>query len=293
MNRLTRRTFLQGTSAAVAGALTYGSTAFAAAPAEGMKFALCTYLWGRDWDLPTLLANCEKTQVLGVELRTEHAHGVGPKLNAAQRAEVRKRFADSPVKCVGLGSNECYDSPDPNRLKKSIEDTKAFLQLSHDVGSAGVKVKPNSFQKDVPHEKTIEQIGRSLNEIGAFAAGLGQEVRLEVHGSCAELPTIKAIMDIATHKSVGVCWNCNGEDLRGAGLEANFKMVCGRFGQTAHVRELDDKSYPYPQLIELFVKSAYQGWILLEARTNPADRVAALAQQRALFLDLVAKAQKR
>ena len=35
-----------------------------------MKLGLVTYLWGRDWDLPTLIANCEKTGFLGVELRT-------------------------------------------------------------------------------------------------------------------------------------------------------------------------------------------------------------------------------
>ena len=73
-------------------------------PGAGIRYGLVTYLWGREWDLPTLIANCEKTGVFGVELRTTHAHGVEPGLNAAQRAEVRKRFDDSPVTLVGLGS---------------------------------------------------------------------------------------------------------------------------------------------------------------------------------------------
>jgi hypothetical protein len=112
---------------------------------------------------------------------------------------------------------------------------------------------------------------------------------LEVHGSCAELPTIKAIMEIASHENAGVCWNCNDQDLKGDGLEANFRMVRGRFAETVHVRELNDASYPYQQLIDLLLKSEYAGWILLEARTNPADRVAALAEQRQLFDELVRK----
>ncbi len=41
-----------------------------------MKFGLVTYMWGYDWDLPTLITNCEKTGLLGVELRTQHAHKV-------------------------------------------------------------------------------------------------------------------------------------------------------------------------------------------------------------------------
>jgi hypothetical protein len=66
-------------------------------------------------------------------------------------------------------------------------------------------------------------------------------------------------------------------------------MVRGRFAETVHVRELNDASYPYQQLIDLLLKSEYAGWILLEARTNPADRVAALAEQRQLFDELVRK----
>ena len=71
-----------------------------------MAFGLVTYQWGRDWDLPTLIANCEETRVLGVELRTTHAHGVEPRLNAGQRREVKKHFDGSPVTLVGLGSSE-------------------------------------------------------------------------------------------------------------------------------------------------------------------------------------------
>jgi len=286
----TRRDFLRHSAAL--GAAAFGARAFAAdKPGSKMKLGLVTYLWGKDWDLPTCIANCEKTQVLGLELRTAHKHGVEPSLNAAQRADVKKRFADSPVVFVGYGSNECYDHTDPKRLAKAIEATQALLQLSHDCGGSGVKVKPNSFHKDVPHEKTIEQIGTALNALGPFAADLGQQVRLEVHGQCCELPTIKAIMDIATHPSVGVCWNSNGEDLKGEGLQHNFDLVKGRFGATAHVRELNVGPYPYQDLMGLFVKMDYPGWILLECRTKQKDRVAALIEQRAVFQKMVAAAQ--
>ncbi len=255
-----------------------------------MKLGLVTYLWGQDWDLPTLLANCEKTKIFGVELRTEHKHGVEPSLSNAVRQEVRTRFADSPVTFIGPGANECFDSPDPDRLARSIEAAKAFVKLSHDCGASGVKVKPNDFHPGVPREKTIQQIGDSLNTLGRFAADYGQQIRLEVHGSCAELPTIKQIMDVVTEKNVGVCWNCNDEDLRGKGLEYNFNLVKDRFGDTAHMRELNVGNYPYQELMNLFVKMDYPGWILLECRTNPQDRVAAMIQQREIWQQMIATA---
>jgi sugar phosphate isomerase/epimerase len=286
----TRRDFLRRSAAISAAAC--GMRALAAdTPGSKMRLGLVTYLWAKDWDLPTLITNCEKSKVLGVELRTTHKHGVEPKLNAAQRAEVKKRFADSPVVFVGPGSNENFDSPDAARLKRAIETTKAFLQLSHDCGGSGVKVKPNSFHKGVPREKTIEQIGTSLNTVGKFAAGLGQQVRLEVHGQCAELPIMRQIMDIATHTSVGVCWNSNNQDLAGKGLEHNFNLVKDRFGATAHVRELNLGSYPYQELMNLFVRMDYAGWVLLEARTKPKDPVQALAEQREVWEKMIAEAQ--
>lgn len=258
-----------------------------------LKLGLVTFLWGKDWNLPTLIQNCEETGVLAVELRSTHAHGVEPSLGARERLEVKKRFADSKVTFLGPGSNERFDNPDKAVLKKAIEATKAFVKLSHDCGGTGVKVKPDRFHDGVQREKTIEQIGKSLNELGKFAADYGQEIRLEVHGQCAEIPTIKQIMDIATHPKAVVCWNSNKQDLQGKGLEYNFNLVKKRFGKTAHVRELDDRSYPYEKLIKLFVKMDYDGWVCLECVTEPKNRVKALIRQRELFEKMVASAMKK
>ena len=72
--------------------LAAASTCAAGAPAPAaasgpIRFGLVTYLWGRDWDLPTLIHNCEESGVLGVELRTTHAHRVEPELTASQRRD--------------------------------------------------------------------------------------------------------------------------------------------------------------------------------------------------------------
>lgn len=290
-----RRSFLQcslGASAAVWG-LSLSRAAAAEEPrGERMAFGLVTYQWAKDWKLPELIQNCEQAEVQGVELRTTHAHGVEPSLDKRQREEVRKRFADSSVVLVGLGSNERFDHPDPAALKKAIETTKEFIRLSHDVGGTGVKVKPDTFHKNVPREKTIEQIGKALNEVGEYGAGFGQQVRLEVHGQCAELPTIKAILDVADDENVAICWNSNAQDLQGEGLEHNFHLVRNRFGATCHVRRLDDPGYPWQELFNLMVKTDYDGWVMIEDSKIPQDPVAALAQQRQLFRNLVAKAQR-
>ena len=296
---ISRREFLTRGTRAAAGIIAGGALAACGTkqpvvrePVEKLQFGLVTYQWGRDWNLPTLLRNCQKTGVLGVELRTQHAHGVDAHLDEQQRYEVKIRFENSPVTLVGLGTNWAFHYADSARLQKEIKGAKEYIKLSHDVGGSGVKVKPNALPKEVPVEKTVEQMGNSLNELGRFGADYGQEIRVEVHGSqTQQLPIMKQIFDVVDQPNVGVCWNCNPQDLAGEGLEYNFNLVKDRFGEIVHVRELDDPKYPYQQLIELFVAMDYKGWILLEARREPMDRVKALAEQAALFKEMVAKAQ--
>jgi sugar phosphate isomerase/epimerase len=280
-----RRAFLASTLAAAAASprRLVAASEQSDKSAARMSFGLVTYQWAADWDLPTLIENCSAAKLSSVELRTTHKHGVEPTLDAAARKEVAKRFADSPVKLIGLGSDFRYDSPDAGVLAKNVDGTKAFLKLSHDIGSSGVKVKPNDLPKGVPVEKTIAQIAAALTDLGKFAADLGQEVRLEVHGQCAKLPTIKAIMDQVEPKNVAVCWNSNAEDLAGEGLAHNFELVRDRFGATLHVHELESTKYPYPELFRLLRETDYAGHVLLEASSKPADRAAALVEQRQLF----------
>lgn len=257
-----------------------------------MKLGLVTYLWAKDWDIPTIIANCTESNVLGVELRVEHKHGVTLDLSPAQRAEVKKQFAGSPVEIIGMGTNEQYDWPEQARLKESIETTKKWLHLSKDIGGSGVKVKPNAFHEGIPHEKTLEQIGKSLNELGKYALDMGQQIRLEVHGNgTQELPNIKTIMDYVENSGSTVCWNSNDQDLNGQGLEYNFNLVKDRFGDICHVRELNLEDYPYQQLMNLFVDIDYPGWILLECRTDPKDKVAALKEQREVWEKMIRMAQ--
>jgi len=300
MNRLSRRELLRR-SLGAAGCL-FASAAVSSCkligppqpqkPGSKIRFGLVTYLWAKDWDLPTIIRNCKSTRVYGVELRTHHAHNVEAVLNSRQRQDVRKRFDDSPVTLVGLGTNFAFHYSDPAELKKNIEGARQYIKLSHDVGGSGVKVKPNALPSHVPVEKTIEQIASSLNDLGRFAEDHGQEIRVEVHGrETSKLPIMKRIFDLVERPNVGICWNSNPQDLDPPGLEYNFNLVKDRFGATAHVRELNIGNYPYQQLINLFVKMDYKGWILLEARTNPADKVKALAEQRLLFEKMVARAQ--
>jgi sugar phosphate isomerase/epimerase len=286
----TRRDFLQRAAAGL-GALTLSSLSSPAAESppqtqaikSSMRLGLVTYELAKDWTLETILKNCEATRFEGVELRTGHAHGVEVGLSKEQRGQVKQQFADSKVALMGLGSAFDYHTPDPAKLKHDIEATKAYILLAHDLGTSGVKVRPNGLPKEVPKEKTLEQIGRSLRELGQFGAEYGVQLRLEVHGPETSLvPNIKTILEVADHANVGACWNCNDSDLAGDGFDHNFDLLKNKIF-SVHMRDLFLENYPFRRLLQRLNQIPFTGFCLAEIPVS-ADPVRLMRYYRALWL---------
>lgn len=285
--KITRRRLITGSTLALVSSQLFKPSAVANTPgtksSARMRLGSVTYNIAKDWDVPTIIKNFEATGFEGVELRTTHAHGVEIPLNKEQRAEVRKRFADSKVELMGLGSTFEYQMPDQQRLRKEIEETKQYIALAEDVGASGVKVRPNGLPKEVPVEKTLDQIGRALHELGPVAADHGQVIRLEVHGAGSSLlPHIKHIMDVADHKSVGVCWNSNQSDLEGKGFDYNFDLVKDKIF-SVHMRDLYLEEYPFRHLVQRLKQSGFTGFCLAEIPESK-DPLRVMQYFRALWL---------
>lgn len=232
-----------------------------------MRLGLVTYNLAKDWDIPAIIERCRTTGFEGVELRTTHAHKVEVNLSKEEREEVKKRFKDSPVELVGLGSVFEYHAIDSEEVRRNIEGTKEYVKLASDVGAPGVKVRPNGFQDKagIPREKTLEQIGLALRECGEFASNFGVEIRLEVHGEgTCEVPYIHRIMEIADHKNVFVCWNSNLTDVDSKGsVKSNFNLVKDKI-RLVHINELYREDYPWRELFSLLKNAGYEGFCLAE-----------------------------
>lgn len=293
----TRRAFL--TSALGSAALGSAALAASASAAEKVKMpevksplfskpskmhlGTVTYNLAEKWDVPTIIQNCTEAKFEGVELRTGHAHKVEVNLSKPERADVRRRFADSKVKLWSLGSAFDYHTTDQAKLRKDIEATKEYILLGEDVGATGVKVRPNGLPKEVSVEKTLAQIGKSLRELGEFGAQHGQQIRLEVHGSGTSLlQHIKTILDAADHKNVGLCWNSNQSDIFGDGWDANFNLVKNKIF-TVHMRDLYLEEYPFRKLLTGLNEIGFSGFTFAEIPPS-ADPIRTMKYYRALWL---------
>jgi len=230
-----------------------------------MHLGAVTYNVLKDWDLETILKNLEAAGFEGVELRTGHKHGVEPSLNAEERARVRARFERSPVRLLSFGSTCEFHSPDPAVRAKNVEEGKRWIELAHDTGAWGVKVRPNGIPAEVGPEQTFKNIGACLRELGDYGAGRGVEIWMEVHGRDTQNPPASAaIMKAANHPQVGVCWNSNPTDIVNGSIKPSFDLL-KPWIKSAHINELANEKYPWRELFTLLRQAKYERYTLCEA----------------------------
>ena len=287
---LSRREMIVGGASALtlAAALPADAAANLQEKPRKMKLGTITYNVAKDWDLPTLVDHVKKAGLEGVELRTQHAHGVEIALDAAKRKEVRRRFADAGVTLWGLGTTCEFQAPDAAGVRTSVEECKRWCQLAEDVGAHGVKVRPNGLPEGVPVEKTLAQIGTALRECGTAAEAHGVEIWLEVHGGGTQHPPhIRTILDTCKHPKVGACWNSNKTDIVNGSVKTYFDLLRPDI-KSCHINDLWDESYPYRELFHLFQQTAYDRFTLCEVGTaiKPEDGVAFLKCYRGLWREL-------
>jgi sugar phosphate isomerase/epimerase len=246
------------------------------------KLGLVTYNLAKDWDILTIIKNCEETGFEAIELRTTHKHGVEPGLSKEQRKEVKKQFEGRNIRLLSLGTTCEFHSPDHGIVKKNIEEAKRFAELALDVGALGIKVRPNGIPKEVPEEKTLEQIGKALRECGQNAKDFGVEIWLEVHGPGPNLPRrIFKMMEVADSPQVGICWNSNPEDLENGNLKTNFELL-KPWLRNAHINELWNNKYPWRDLFTLMKSTGYSRYTLAEIPES-TDPIRVMHYYRALW----------
>ena len=252
-----------------------------------MHLGLVTYNVAKDWTLEQILTNCKAAGIEGVEFRTTHRHGVEPSLSAELRMEVKKKCADAGLLQVSLGTVCEFQSPDAAVVRKNIDSCREFVLLAKDIGARGVKVRPNGFPKDEPEEKTLEQIGRALNECGKIGADNGVEIWMEIHGGGTQNPpNARKIMDFCGHPNVGVTWNSNPTDVTNGSVKPAFELL-GKHIRCCHINDLWG-SYPYREFFSLLNATGYDRFTLCEvgASIQPEDGATFLKCYKGLWSEL-------
>jgi sugar phosphate isomerase/epimerase len=249
-----------------------------------MNLGAVTYNVLADWDLDSILAKLPGLGFEAVELRTEHKHGVETTLTAAERAATQAKFQRAGLRLLSFGSTCEFHAVEEAARRQNVERAKQWIDLAHDTGAWGVKVRPNGMPKEAPPEVTIGRIAECLRELGDHGAGKGVEIWVEVHGAITQLPpNMAAIMKAARHDQVGLCWNSNPTDVTGGSVKASFDLL-RPWIKSVHINELVS-GYPYRELFRLLRESRYERYLLCEAQASKEPE-RFLKWYRALFVEL-------
>jgi hypothetical protein len=122
------------------------------------------------------------------------------------------------------------------------------------------------------------------------AQDLGQQLALEAHaGGTGTLQNMRYIMDRVQYKCVGIRLNSEQRNTENPPFEEQFELIRHVVSPTMHIHLLKDAKYPYQTVIDTLAKAGWDGWAFLEVGADFPDRVAALAENREIWEQMVAK----
>jgi sugar phosphate isomerase/epimerase len=243
-----------------------------------MKLCLLTFELGMGFSLDALLGICEKYGYKGLECRAQldHGHGVELDTTPQQRAEIRARFADSPVALAGISTGCLFDSLDAAERQANVETAKRFVDLAADVGAPRIRVFGNAFPAGSSKDEVIKNVGDCLRQIGEYAEGPGVDCNLEMHGDFYYWEYALRAVQIADHPRIGIVYNCDPRETKWGPIGA-FLNPIAPYLRHIHLHDLEATDYPYPELLRILKNLGYAGYASLEASgSGDPERVIAL-----------------
>jgi sugar phosphate isomerase/epimerase len=256
---------------------------------EYMTFAFSTSEWGSGWDLLQLLENLETAGVKQVELGAGHAHGIAPVLGPDERTGLREQLEEAGVAVVGMRGDVAFDAVDKGALATSIDQVKQLVRLGHDVGGSGVRVRLGDLKGD---EALIEQTATVLRELGDFALGFGQEIRVEVQAGSGNMADLVAVLKAVNHDQVRAAFGVGNAALTAKGVEEEFKQVKDYLGSVVLVDvQQEGDVEAYDTLAKLLVEVDFEGRVLLTTKAEVGDAVSATGRQKVLWEQRLKKAR--
>ncbi len=248
-----------------------------------MKLSLLTYLLGKDYTLDQLLKICARYGYRGVECRAQlgHKHGIELETSAEERAAIKTRFAASPVKLVGISTGCKFEFAEKERVRENIEMAKRFVDLAADVGAQQIRVFGNAFPEGADKDRVVEQVGKSLREIGEHAEKSGIDCNLEMHGDFYYWKYTLRAVEIADHPRVGIVYNCDARETKWGPIGTSINPVAP-YLRHIHMHNLERDDYPYPEFFRILKDIGYAGYLSLECRES-ADPERCIAIYAKLF----------
>lgn len=274
MQSLTRRKFIQNSSAALTAVAVTPLLAHASAKPLPIGFST---LGCPAWDWLKILDFAKQNNFSAVELRGLQGSmdlPTRPEFSRDNIAKSKKDIASRGLHIACVSSSAEMHDADPQKHEQQLADARRFIDLASALKAPYVRVFGNKIAG--PHDEVVDRVGLSLGQLGAYAGTRGVTVLIESHGDFTDSPTLKALLEKANSKHVGLLWDAHHTFVSGK-EEPEFTVAqLGKYIHHTHLKdsrpEGTDVHYvltgqgtvPVKRQVEALVKMGYRGYYSFE-----------------------------
>jgi sugar phosphate isomerase/epimerase len=232
------------------------------------------------WPWAKVLEQASSLGYAGIELRGlegEMDLTKRPEFSAVRLAETRQSLADRGLVISDLGSSAKMHEREPSKRAAQLDEAQRFIDLAHNLAAPWIRVFPDAYFPDEPHEATQQRIGETLAELGTFAKGSGVGVLMESHGDLTDSASLVAIMKAtAAAPNVGLVWDTHHTVVEGHEAPADTWAQIGKWVHHTHIKDsvADGKDRHYVLLgqgtvgvqaiVQALVRGGYDGFFGFE-----------------------------
>lgn len=193
------------------------------------------------WPWTKILEQASTLGYAGIELRGiegEMDLPKRPEFSALRLADTRKELAAHDLVVTDLGASAHLHERPSKAREQQMDDARRFIDLAHNLGARYIRVFPNGYLPDEPHEVTLARIGETLAELGQFAKGSGVGVLMESHGDLTDSASLAAVMRVAEQApETGLVWDTHHTVVMGKEAPDTTWTAIGKWVHHTHIKD--------------------------------------------------------
>jgi|GEM_PF-5675583 len=256
---------------------------------EFITFGFSTADWGRDWDILLLIETLQEIGINQVELGEGHAHEISPALTPGQRTTRRDQFQEAGILVTGMQLTSKVTAEDEASIATLVDNLKQTIRLSHDVGGSGVRVNLGDLKGDTA---LIANTAKALKEMGEFAIGFGQEIRVEAWAGDTSLDDLVAVLKATNDDQVRIAFGVRNAEKGGEKVKEDFAKVQPYLGGVVLIEtQPSSEAAPFAALANLLVEADYDGRVVLTTKAAAIDVKTDIVQQKTIWEQQIKKAR--
>jgi sugar phosphate isomerase/epimerase len=188
------------------------------------------------WTLDQILHAAEGNGYAGVEIRGLQEHvdlRQSPTFQPANRAAVRRQFADAGIAITCLGASARF--ADSRHRDASVIEAREYVEMAAELRCPMVRVFGGSPGPE-DSDDGVQRVADSLTELAPFAAAHNVTLVLETHDAFVTGERAAAVLSRVNHPAVGVVWDVCNAFLTGEAVQTAYAALAP-YVKHVHVKD--------------------------------------------------------